>query len=202
MRSIGCGSPGVGYPLPRKADEGGIPEPGLNVPKGKSLIVRSADDVKTLGVEPDLLVLVVDCKLVAESLVFKDEFEFSLLEWLFSDGVPGVFLPTTAGDVLGETALWLLEQRPPFGVVELLLEVTGVRTRFPADDELFSSGERVFSRAIVGSYGLKLDLIDGSLLMLLLTDGGDVFSLVDSLLEDFDFSEAAKSFEFGASAPI
>lgn len=65
-----------------KADDGGILEPGLNVPKGKSLIVRSVVDVRTLGVEPSLLELteVEECELAMLSLVFIDELEFSLPE--------------------------------------------------------------------------------------------------------------------------
>lgn len=85
----------------------------------------------------------------------------------------------------------------------MLLDVTGVRTRFPVDDELLqSSGERDFSLVTVDSYGLKLDLSGVSLVILLFEEGGDDFSLDDSLLLDFDFSELVNSFELGASAPI
>lgn len=180
--------------------------PGLNVPRGKSLIVRSVVDVKTLGVDPCLLELVdvVDCELAILSLILSDELELSVPEWLLSEGVAGVFLPITTGDVRGDTALWLLAHRPPLGVFELLLDVTGVRTRFPEDEELLqSSGERVFSLVIVDSYGLKLDLSGVSLLkLLLMEEGGDVFSLVDSLLLDFVLSEFVNNFELGVSAPI
>lgn len=101
MRSIGWGKPGAGYPAPRNAEDGGS-APGLNVPNGKSFREGSDEDVNTLGVVTDFE---LDVSVVI-SLVFVEELlVFSFDEWLFSEGVAGVFLPTTAGDVRGETAL-------------------------------------------------------------------------------------------------
>lgn len=79
-----------------------------------------------------------------------------------------------------------------------------MRTRLAVEEELLlSSGDLVFSLTIEDSYGLKLDLRASlEILLLFPEDGGVLFSLEESFLLDFDFSEAAISLELGASAPI
>lgn len=81
MRSIGCGIPCDGYPPPRNADDGWSPDPGLNVPRGKSLTVGSVEEVRIVF-DPNLLILVVviGSELAIVSLVFKEEFELSFPE--------------------------------------------------------------------------------------------------------------------------
>lgn len=66
------------------------PPPGLNVPKGKSLIAGSEDEVKMLG---------VNAVFVADDVTTGDSLDVG-----FSSLV-GVFLSEFAGEALGDVAL-------------------------------------------------------------------------------------------------
>lgn len=120
-----------GYP----GKKGEVVIPGLKVPKGKSLIAGSEEEVKMFGVKAVLEDADAGLCGVDLSPFFSGEFSRSASD-------VGVLRSMPIGDDLGDKLLWLLAQRP-------LLEVfgaTGVRTRLPVEAELErSSGDLDFS---------------------------------------------------------
>ena len=135
----------------------GKPALGLYVPSGMSLRAGSADGGSKLGVNPTFefvsgLCTVLVTIVPSPELAFVVTLVTSVDDPMHDEeGVDvdtaGVFLPTVAGDDLGDEALWLLLHLPlldPGVVLLLLFKDTGVRTLLPADPPL-SSGEPVLS---------------------------------------------------------
>jgi hypothetical protein len=113
----------------------------LKVPKGKSLMAGSEDDVRIFGVKA----VFVDEVAGVEGLLLSLDLEV-LCSPALAPSLAGVLRSETVGDALGDAALWLLAHLPLVLPESVLLEVEGVLTRLPVDAELDrSSGERDFS---------------------------------------------------------